>query len=736
MFGVTTYYRHEADGSLSLKLEGKLEGVPIFEQVAVLREIDLHQTWAPFCTSSVTLKEIDKLDTVAWFVMGAPNLGLARDGCFRAVGCDNMLEDGSVIICGQGLKDREDKPGAYLEPFLTEGLEDIEFPEAPSRLGCGRMTIRNFSAVINIFSADCFETKLVANIDPHLPLPQSLLDFVTRKICGVVIFYLQQAAKKVGKDPIKNVHARRMRRENRFYRGWLLPKFEAYCEMMNWSMPKVPAFQLTDEELEMAADFEESTSRRCVTVMRDHETMAEENNSTDTVSRLTTGSHHSKFPIIGGYLQEMEARATEKKEQRIAAERRRAENRLKPKELTDPQVARLQQLREAKERRNRNRGVPETSIEVDTPSRQRRKPAFSKFHRHGRGTRFLVAALLCSLLTVTLYPGLLFHRMIDKLEVLEASNWRTEFLLDAGTLAYVTFCTIVHFIACDIFMIYAFDALDLGMKTGKQSKKYYNDQVRVVVLTMSVCIAAFGIGNALLAVAARGIIWYSLLGANAVVAVSLAVQESIRSLVPPAIISIVGMVLSSVVEVTGFIAQIFLRLMNFLLWLLYIVFIQSNRFGHVLEVIAKSVMKTLPFLQAGFMEYVQSVSDIYEDVDFATSWRQNAIDNTRFLFAYTSVFLLSILVLFNASSRASKAKAERHVRKSYSGLEDERLHLGLQPFIGSEVILSESMSLDGHDDYSISVLPVSTSGSEKRRFKFKLRRNFRRSTSSTINVPK
>ena len=45
LFGVSTSYRREADGSLSVKIEGELRGVPLFEQLAVLREVDLYQTW-------------------------------------------------------------------------------------------------------------------------------------------------------------------------------------------------------------------------------------------------------------------------------------------------------------------------------------------------------------------------------------------------------------------------------------------------------------------------------------------------------------------------------------------------------------------------------------------------------------------------------------------------------------------------------------------------------------------
>lgn len=102
---MTTYYRREADGSLSIKLEGDVEGSHLFEQVCVLKEVDLHYRWSPLCTSSLKIADINKLDGVGWFVMGVPSFHLARDGCFRAIGCDNILEDGSIIISGQGIND-------------------------------------------------------------------------------------------------------------------------------------------------------------------------------------------------------------------------------------------------------------------------------------------------------------------------------------------------------------------------------------------------------------------------------------------------------------------------------------------------------------------------------------------------------------------------------------------------------------------------------------------------------
>jgi hypothetical protein len=91
-----------------VKIEGELHGVPLFEQLVVLRECDLYHTWAPFTSKSRKLAQLDKLDVVAWFIVGVPALGLTRDACYRAVGCDCMNENGSVLLVAVGLNDTEE----------------------------------------------------------------------------------------------------------------------------------------------------------------------------------------------------------------------------------------------------------------------------------------------------------------------------------------------------------------------------------------------------------------------------------------------------------------------------------------------------------------------------------------------------------------------------------------------------------------------------------------------------
>lgn len=102
-----------------------------------------------------------------------------------------------LLLVGQGVEDR-DKGIPYGEEYFLEDMDGIQIPDPPTRLGSGRLTIRNFSSVVHVLSPTTVRTVfLVGNFNPNLPLtPQSLLDFIMQKMCGVVFSKLQHGAKK------------------------------------------------------------------------------------------------------------------------------------------------------------------------------------------------------------------------------------------------------------------------------------------------------------------------------------------------------------------------------------------------------------------------------------------------------------------------------------------------------------------------------------------------------------
>jgi hypothetical protein len=44
-FGVTTHYKTTSDGLLTIRMESMAEDMPIFEQLAVINEVDFFKEW-------------------------------------------------------------------------------------------------------------------------------------------------------------------------------------------------------------------------------------------------------------------------------------------------------------------------------------------------------------------------------------------------------------------------------------------------------------------------------------------------------------------------------------------------------------------------------------------------------------------------------------------------------------------------------------------------------------------
>ena len=296
---VTSSYRREKDNSLSFKVEGEISGLPLFEQVAIMREVDLYHFWAPFVNGSKRIASLGgKLDQVGWYEVGG--IGMVRDSCYRAIGCDCMMESGEIVVVAQGLDDKDgddndydandddsdseeqkvqdthsddvsitpssidsnddperhwhgqlhlntsdSKKSEFIPNFLAreEILNTINLPPRPKGFNKDRMRLKFFEAVISIHSPTTATTHLVANLDLKLNfVPQFIIDFIMKHMCGLMLVKMQSAAKKALERPEKSPHAIRMRDDD-FYMNWLLPKFRNYAIMKNWDMPEVNALK-------------------------------------------------------------------------------------------------------------------------------------------------------------------------------------------------------------------------------------------------------------------------------------------------------------------------------------------------------------------------------------------------------------------------------------------------------------------------------------------------------------
>lgn len=70
LFGISTYYRRVGANDIVVKLEGTVHDLPIFEQCAVIHEVDLFSTWVPLCDKSILIEKIGKAELLALVYIG------------------------------------------------------------------------------------------------------------------------------------------------------------------------------------------------------------------------------------------------------------------------------------------------------------------------------------------------------------------------------------------------------------------------------------------------------------------------------------------------------------------------------------------------------------------------------------------------------------------------------------------------------------------------------------------
>ena len=809
MFGITTYYRREPDSSLSIKLEGNIDGVPLFDQVAVLREVDLHCKWAPFCSSSLTIAHLAKLDTVGWFVVGLPQFGLMRDACYRVLGTDSIQEDGSILLVGTGIDDRQSSPTSLQSPPKSDGagggtnetessrssersssttrrgstthqhqtefeylgkdpiLKELELPDVPTRMGSGRMTIRKFQAIIHVESPTLAKTKIIANIDPNLPLiPQSLLDFLMKKLCGVLLTKLQHAAKKVSKDPIYNPHACKMREEEPFYKHWLMPKFQAVCDLRGWQMPPVAAFELSEQQLDLADEAIANAAKKRNKGIKLYHSLSNDNlddilenpdhptnnnnhpslhsapanvgasaptsgsgpriramtDDSDTVSELSRNSSTTfwKNNPIATYMREVEEKTELRRARKIEKSRKKAAARLKPKELDQVSDSRLKELQAARQRRSV--GVQQQKHEKqknpfgdhDHKSRPRSQPSSSSliyptnatksqraviqqeiykrdwatfWTSHNLPTRIIVISFLFCFLFGSLYMDPLFDSYIITQQETFGDGVSDQgkgggrvipkliFLRDVITIVYLCISACAHFVLCYVALMYAFSSLQIGSIAGREARRYYSENIHLVVGLSSGSMVVVGILRATVLTLCRWVIWKSLKGFDKIKDLlvvdfndlygflGLAMPDSFESTIET--ISVCGGKISAVIGSIS--ASVLNVLAVFLSWVSAAVF-KSNFIGQSFLALSSAFVTPVHFALNTWNRFVDSSISFYEgghddesgSID-VPSWREDVYMTTRALLSYSAFFLLVVLVLFNMQAKSSRSPSSSSI---------------------------------------------------------------------------
>lgn len=681
LFGVTTYYRHESDGSLSIKLEGRVDECSLFDQVAVIREFDLNHYWAPFVTSSLTVGEIDKMDIVGWFVLGLPNFGYMRDALFRAIGCDSIYEDGSILIYAFGIQDRpdegaddtdsniestpkaiknvrsEDEHNRIIDGLRNDPvLNTLDLPPIPKGVGRGRMTIRSVAAQIDLESPTSSVTTLIANIDPNLRIiPQFLIDFVMKRVCGTILYKMKLAAQKISKNPVTNHHAIKIREEKDFYKTFLLSKFEGVCKIRGWEMPTIAAFDLSEAQLEMAESFKAKQQRKSDTealkmlnandtnnnldeylqssngeTVGDSDNASEEgpnlhtmSNDLDDMSDISKFSSASSFwrsNPIANLKRQAEEKAQLRKDRAIQESRERAAARLKPKSLDEDAKLRLKQLREARKRRKIRNEIPavkENGHAVPSQMNQSMQRWQVSFSNHGFFTKIFVLQFLM----VSLFCFLYLETAFSKVVAVREETYGMERARDIATVTYMVVAGFLHSMFCHIALIYAFSSSHLGSIAGKKTINFYSKFVHHAVAITSASMVALGIIKPTADQCFRWLIWnvYSLFS----------FVESVFLEKIPGLYTIIHAAFAVISSTQT-------------------VFLESNILsGYIASVTRNIFTSIVNAVSYPFMAYVDAAIEHHESGSESPHWREDAFYTARALLSHSAVFLFILLLFFN-----------------------------------------------------------------------------------------
>lgn len=527
-------------------------------------------------------------------------------------------------------------------------------------------------------------------------IPQALLEFVMKKMIGFLLIKLMSAAKKILKDPVRNVHAQRMRQESAFYRDWLVPKFRNVAAEQGWEMPGIAAFDLTEAQQVEAEKLVERTggaqmhsfcqfdtgdgedgleSTRSTPNLYHSKPLDKKDDDSDISSLSGTSQSIWKNNPIASYLRDIEVKTQQRKDKAVLNARRKAAARLQPKPLPVDRKERLQELKNHKRRKQASRqfssagstdGFSLSPVDehdantVATGATGRSvpySPISAALDGQGRWRRLWVV----SGMVLSLFLFLQLDRFLPSF--LDVGGPKlTGFLRDSVALLYMAMCGVLHFFLCDVQLIYAFEAFELGMKSGEQVKTFYRGQVRLLVAAGSGVMVVMSITKAvLLAWLKAAIVWLfaqykhwvaiyfytstdHISSSENVTEDSASVETSDMDTTASANSSVIALLFDVYALIMGFIHAVF----N---WQLK-VFVRSNMIGRTLESLTTGAYNAWTGILSSFGNSIYAaMTNEHEHCGPGYSWRDDAISTLRVLLTYTAVLLLVILVFLNIYSK-------------------------------------------------------------------------------------
>ncbi len=236
-FGISTYYKVSSDRNLlTVKLEGIMEDLPLFEQVCVLYETDLYKLWVPFCDDSVKIFTLGHAELLAYLHISLPML-IARDTVIHAYACDLLEEEGKLILIGKSVNEKIDE---FKEKYGNAAAAENTFKETPLKPVSwfhNRLNILDFKAIMEPISSTSVKTTIISTLEPNLVLPQFLLNFIIKNIAGLFLYFFTSQVKKIvgAKAAAQSCPFKEKVMKNpSFYCDWIVPKLKQLMATKGW----------------------------------------------------------------------------------------------------------------------------------------------------------------------------------------------------------------------------------------------------------------------------------------------------------------------------------------------------------------------------------------------------------------------------------------------------------------------------------------------------------------------
>jgi hypothetical protein len=536
-----------------------------------------------------------------------------------------------------------------------------------------------------------------------------------KKLCGILLNKLQACAKKITKDPIRNVHAQRMRDEAAFYRDWLVPKFRNVAAQKGWDMPPVAAFNLSQAQQVEAkrilqkrtaksqsfsqfdsgasSDDGPNSTRSTPNLYHSKPLDSKDDDDDDSVISSLSGTSQSiwKNNPIATYLREIETKTQERKDKAVQESRRKTAAMLRPRPLPVDKKERLQELKDHKFRKKASRQMSSsgsidgfslppvdendagTVVTAATSRSVPYSPISAALKGQGQWSRLWVVSALVLLLFILLHGD----RFLPSCSTL--GEGKVAYIIrDSVALVYIIMCGVVHFFLCDVQLIYAFEAFELGMKSGEQVKTFYRGKMRLLVAAASGFMVTMSIGKAVLIAGLRAVIIWIFDQYQRLVAIytngDAQVQEEILVAVDEAFEVNATVVETDATELnTGAYSSLFtlftalcnvyFYLMGFIHavfdWQLK-VFVRSNFLGRALESVTTRTYNSWLGAISSIGNNIYPLFSGESGLDGpGFSWRDDAISTLRALLTYTAVLLLAVLFFLNVYAKGYRHKTPR-----------------------------------------------------------------------------